>query len=278
MQKALKWLCSENNAIALAASFKKQMIALLLSPPAGQGTRDYFFPIPVFSVATRGGGSYFILSLCVKSRVDGMPGNRRSVLGLQTPSSRARFLLNVPVVSWEGGTHCCVPLSRQWAPPAPTWRCSSRPQKGAVPGQPSLPSPEASFLKTSKRAGKSSWPGDKSILSPHVGLHLVLFLGVPPAHSCSCYGSIFQPASVVPELMGTVPQHHNTAHGEPQNHPTEHPKTTWPPPSSAVPGAHRAQALLAAPLPAVSALRGLVLGHGGSPRLVGKRNQVPASR
>lgn len=90
MQKALKWLCSENNAIALAASFKKQMIALLLSPPAGQGMRDYFFPIPVFSVATRGGGSYFILSLCVKSRVDGMPGNRRSVLGSQTPSSRAK--------------------------------------------------------------------------------------------------------------------------------------------------------------------------------------------
>lgn len=86
-----------------------------------------------------------------------------------------------------------------------------------MPGQPSLPSPEASFLKTSKRAGKSSWPGDKSILSPHVGLHLVLFLGVPPAHSCSRYGGIFQLASVVPELMGSVPRHHGQ----------KHPNTTW---------------------------------------------------
>lgn len=47
MQKSLKWLCLVNNVIALAASFK-EMIALLLSPQARQGLRDYFFPIPVF--------------------------------------------------------------------------------------------------------------------------------------------------------------------------------------------------------------------------------------
>jgi len=48
VQKSPKWLCSVNNVIVLAASFKKQMLALCLSPQAGQGIRDYFFPIPVF--------------------------------------------------------------------------------------------------------------------------------------------------------------------------------------------------------------------------------------
>lgn len=99
MQKALKWLCSVNNAIALAASFKKTDDCFTLITTSRAGDEGLFFPHSCFSVATRGGGSYFILSLYVKSSVDGMPGNRRSVLGSQTPSSRARFLLDVPMVS-----------------------------------------------------------------------------------------------------------------------------------------------------------------------------------
>lgn len=60
-QKSLKRLCLGNDVIALAASFN-EVIALLLSPQAGQGMRDYFIPIPVFQQQREGEEAIFSYS------------------------------------------------------------------------------------------------------------------------------------------------------------------------------------------------------------------------
>lgn len=211
MRKALKWLCSANNAIALAAAFKNQMIALLLSPQAGQGTRDYFSPHPCFSVAIRGGGSYFILPLCVKSSVCGLDARERTQRAwLADTKQQSKVPPKCTRGELSGGNPPLRPSERaagtQRAHPAHPEVLRQRPERCcASSAWLSLPRREPEllllelawhpFLQTSNRAGKSSWPGEplpreKSIRPPVRGwkegvTHLVLFLGVPPAHRCS---------------------------------------------------------------------------------------------
>lgn len=177
----------------------------------------------------------------------------------------------------SGGTPRCVPLSGQRAPSAPTLptrRCSGSAQKGAVPAQRGFPSPGESpsccslnslgihFSRHQTeqgnlhgqgspcrernpsvppcRAGKrgscissSFWGCHQPIAAP---THLTLDRCSPQKASSSrprrCQSSWGRCHSTTDRGAPTPP------HGEPPNHPTEHPKTGRPPPFSAVPGAH----------------------------------------
>lgn len=122
MQKSLKGLCLLNNEIALPDSVRRG-IALLLSPQAGQGLKDYFLsPSLFFGSSMRRRKLFYLIPLCTEQRAHCVPGNRLSRFGslshkaaelcplLNAPSGNpAREELAAAPSEWPAGLSSCSP-------------------------------------------------------------------------------------------------------------------------------------------------------------------------